>query len=338
MFETDAELDFALSHPTPEVVDVLGRLAGDILLLGVGGKMGLSLARMARRASDLAGVPRKVIGVSRFRTHGQTEFEACGITTITCDLLDEHSVEQLPDAPNVIAMAGMKFGSSGNEPLTWAMNAYMPAIICRRFRNSRIVAFSTGNIYGLTDVKGIGSKEADPPCPVGEYAMSCLGRERIYQYFSQVLNIPLALIRLNYACDLRYGVLVDLALKIWKGEPIDLGMGYFNTIWQGDANAMVLRAFELTKSPSWIVNVTGEEKLLVRDVCQTLARKMGRDVVFTGLESTTALLSDSTLGFQTLGRPTVSASELIEWVANWVLKGGRSLGKPTHFESRDGQF
>src|SRR2546426_11108791 len=242
--ETVEQLEDLLSEPTPGVIETLGRLEGDLILLGVAGKMGPTLARMAKRASDLAKVQRRVVGVSRFSSREQeTQLQAHGIETIRCDLLDEESIARLPEVLNVIYMVGFKFGATGQEATTWAMNSYLPGVICRKFRRSKIVAFSTGNVYGLTPVSGGGSRETDVPNPVGEYAMSALGRERVCEYFSRSLKIPMALIRLNYAAELRYGVLVDLAQRVWAEQPIDLAMGYFNTIWQGDANAMTLQAF-----------------------------------------------------------------------------------------------
>jgi nucleoside-diphosphate-sugar epimerase len=237
-----------------------------------------------------------------------------------------------------VFLVGRKFGSTGDEATTWAMNSYLPGLVCRRYRHSRIVALSTGNVYGLTPVASGGSREDDPPRPVGEYAMSCLGRERVFEYFSRALGIPTALIRLNYACDLRYGVLVDIAQRIRDGEPVDLGMGYFNTIWQGDANAMILRAVDQVAAPPWVVNVTGAEILPVRTVSKRLERLMNKAVRFVGTESETALLSDARRGIEKLSPPRVSADRLIDWVGDWVGRGGRSLGKPTHFESREGKF
>ncbi|HKB06310.1 MAG TPA: NAD-dependent epimerase/dehydratase family protein [Gemmataceae bacterium] len=335
---TEAELDDRLSEPTPEVVATLGRLAGDIIVLGIAGKMGPTLARMARRASDAAGVRRRVIGVARFSAGGESELRADGIEPIRGDLLDAAAVARLPDAANVVFLAGRKFGSTGDEAATWATNAYLPGLVCERYRQSRIVALSTGNVYGLVPVAGGGSREDDPPRPVGEYAMSCLGRERVFEHFSRQSGTPVALVRLNYACDLRYGVLVDLARKVWGGEAIGLGMGYFNTIWQGDANAMVLRAFDRTASPPFAVNVTGPEVLSVRDVAERFGRLMNRSARFSGKEADTALLSDARRGLGMLGAPRVTADRLIEWVSDWVMRGGRSLDKPTHFESRDGRF
>src|SRR5579884_2281353 len=236
--QSEEQLEALLSEPTPAVVATLSRLSGDLLLLGVAGKMGPSLARMARRAFDAAGVRRRVIGVARFSSGDEGALHTYGIETIRCDLLNEAEVDRLPEVENVLFMTGRKFGSSGGEALTWAMNSYLPALVCRKYRQSRIVAFSTGNIYGLSPVRNGGSCESDTPNPVGEYAMSCLGRERIFEYFSRTFGTRMALIRLNYACDLRYGVLVDVARRIWSGQMIDLSMGYLNTIWQGDANAM----------------------------------------------------------------------------------------------------
>ncbi len=336
--DTEEQLEDLLSEPTAEVIDTLGRLPGDIVLLGVAGKMGPSLARMAKRASDAAGVRRRVIGVSRFSSGQQELLESHGIETIRCDLLNEDQLARLPEAANVVFMTGMKFGSTGAEALTWAMNAYLPGLVCRKYGGSRIVAFSTGNVYGLAPVADGGSREEDALQPVGEYAMSCVGRERIFEHFSRSHGIPMALIRLNYACDLRYGVLVDLAQSIWEGRTIDLGMGYLNTIWQGDANAMTLCAFDHVAAPPWVVNVTGPELLSVRVVCERLGQLLNKPVCFSGAEGATAFLSDARRGLELLGPLRVDAQRLVEWVAHWVKKGGRTLGKPTHFESRQGKY
>lgn len=333
------QLEVLLSEPTPGAIDTLRRLDGDLVLLGVGGKMGPTLARMARRASDLAGVKRRVIGVSRFSSpEEERKLQAHSVETIRCDLLDEDAVARLPDAPNVVFMTGMKFGSTGQEAMTWAMNAHLPSIVCKKWRRSRIVAFSTGNVYGLVPVSSGGSREGDALNPIGEYAMSCLGRERMFEHFSRTLGIPMALVRLNYACELRYGVLVDLAQKVWRNEPIDLGMGHFNVIWQGDANAMSLQAFELLASPAAVVNLAGPELLSVRAVATDLGKRMFKTPRFAGTESDTALLSDAQPVLKRFGPPRVSADQLLTWVADWVMRGGPTLGKPTHFESRDGRF
>jgi nucleoside-diphosphate-sugar epimerase len=335
---TEDELEDRLSEPTAAVIETLGALGGDIIVLGVGGKMGPSLARMARRGSDAAGVRRRIVGVSRFRAGGETDLRKHGIEAISCDLLDAAAVAKLPDAANVLFLVGRKFGSTSDEAATWAINSYLPGVVCARYRGSRIVALSTGNVYPLVSVSGAGSRETDSPQPVGEYAMSCLGRERVFEHFSRAYGILVAVIRLNYACDLRYGVLVDLARKVLAGEPIDLSMGYFNTIWQGDAAALALRALVHAESPPSIVNVTGPEKLSVRVVAERFGQLMNRPVRFTGTEADTALLSDARYGLGLLGPLRVGADQLVEWVANWVTRGGRSLNKPTHFESRDGRF
>jgi nucleoside-diphosphate-sugar epimerase len=335
---TEEALEDLLSEPHAGVVDLMARLSGDLILLGVAGKMGPTLARMARRASDAAGVRRRVIGVARFSAGGQEALEAQGIETLRCDLLNADEVARLPDAANVLFMVGRKFGTAGDTATTWALNSYLPGLICRKYNRSHIVAFSTGNIYAFTPVERGGSQEDDSPAPVGEYGMSCLGRERVFEFFSRSLGIPLALVRLNYACELRYGVLVDLARRVWTEQPIDLAMGYLNTIWQGDANAMALRAFAHAATPPWVVNVTGPEQLSVRTVATRLGELMNKPVQFTGTEAATALLSNAERGLQTLGPVRVSAAQLIEWVAHWVMHGGRSLDKLTHFEARDGVF
>jgi nucleoside-diphosphate-sugar epimerase len=337
--ENVAILEERLSEPTDEVVETMRRLEGDIILLGVAGKMGPSLARMIVRASKIAGVRRRVFGASRFSDAAQfSTLREWGIETIRCDLLDERQVDQLPTVANVLYLAGMKFGATGNESQTWAMNAWLPAIVCTKFSRSRMVALSTGNIYGPAEVEHGGSSESDCLNPVGEYAMSCVGRERIFEHFSRTLGIPVAIVRLNYACDLRYGVLVDIAQSVWLSTPIDLATGYFNTIWQGDANAMILQSFNNVASPPWVVNVTGPELLSVRDVSQKLARLMGCEAILSGTESRTALLSDSRRARELFGEPRVNAEQLIAWAADWVMRGNPQLNKPTGFQSRDGTF
>lgn len=335
----ETHLEDLLSEPTPGVIAALGRLAGDLVILGVGGKMGPSLARMARRASEAAGVRRRVIGVARFSKPGlDRQLQSWGLETVSCDLLEEDQVARLPEAPLVMVMAGMKFGSTGQEALTWAQNAYLPAAICRRYRHSRVVAFSTGNVYGLSPVRLGGSLETDEVNPVGEYAQSCLGRERMYEYFSRRWQIPMALLRLNYATEMRYGVLMDIARKVFNGEPIDLAMGYLNALWQGDANAMALCAFEHTASPPEIVNLAGPELLSVRRLAEEFAGLLDKPVTFTGNEAEDALLSNGHKALRLFGPPRVPADQLVRWIADWVRRGGVTLGKPTHFEVRDGKF
>jgi nucleoside-diphosphate-sugar epimerase len=337
--ETVEQLEDRLSDPPGYLVEMMKRLSGDVVVLGVAGKMGPTLARMALRASESAGTKRRVIGVSRFSdAKEQSRLDEQGIETIKADLLDEEALRRLPDAANVIYMAGMKFGSTGNESLTWAMNTHLPALVSRRYGGSRIVAFSTGNVYGLSPVTLGGSTETDAVNPLGEYAMSCLGRERMFEHFSRTMKMPMAIIRLNYACELRYGVLVDLARRVWNGEPIDLAMGCFNVIWQGDANAMSLAALEQATSPPFVLNVSGPELLSVRRVCGQFGELMGKAVEFAGRESGDALLNNAQLSHSLYGYPRVSVGRMMEWIAKWVMAGGAELGKPTHFEARDGKF
>jgi nucleoside-diphosphate-sugar epimerase len=336
--DTD-QLDDLLSEPTPLAVETLARLDGDLLFLGVGGKMGPTLARMARRATDAAGARRRVIGAARF---SNPEHEAWlrrhGVETVRCDLLDPAQVERLPDAANVVFMTGMKFGSTGQEALTWAMNCHLPALAAQRFRRSHIVAFSTGNVYGLTPVALGGSRETDALNPTGEYAMSCVGRERMFEHFGRTLGTPAAILRLNYATELRYGVLVDVAQRIWAGQPVPLAMGHFNALWQGDANAMALCAFAHVGRPPFVVNLAGPETLSVRRVAEEFGRLLDRPVTFTGSEAPDALLSNGQLGHQLFGYPRVGPRQMIAWVAAWVKRGGPTLDRPTHFESREGRF
>jgi nucleoside-diphosphate-sugar epimerase len=335
----EEQLEDLLSTPSDAAVRTLGHVEGDLLLLGVAGKMGPTLARMARRASDRAGVKRRVIGVSRFSKPGsETALQGHGVETIRGDLLDESFLSSLPEAPHVIYMTGMKFGASGSPAQTWAMNVHLPALVCRRFRHSRIVAFSTGNVYPLVPIDSGGSHETDPTGPVGEYAMTALGRERMFEYFSQSLGIPTTLVRLNYAVEMRYGVLVDIARQVWAGEVIDLSMGYANVIWQGDANAMALAALADTTCPPLIVNVAGPERVSVRATAEAFGRLLGKTPRFSGSEAPTALLSNGTKARQRYGRPRVTCAQMIHWIAHWIRSGGPTLDKPTHFEVRNGTF
>lgn len=333
------QLEDLLSEPTEGVVETFARLNGDLIVLGVAGKMGPTLARMARRASDAAGVARRIYGVARFTDAAlSAQLERAGIEPIRADLLEPGALDRLPEVPNVLYLAAMKFGSTGQEARTWAMNCFLPGLVARRYPSSRIVAFSTGNVYGLVPVTSGGSKETDPPRPEGEYAMSCLGRERIFEYHSRENGTPTALIRLNYATEMRYGVLVDIAQRVQAGEPVDLSMGYLNAIWQGDANAMTLRAFDHVASPSAIFNVTGPETLRVLEVAERFGAILGRPVTFRGTEAPDALLNDARRTLDLFGPPRVVADRMIVWIADWVRRGGPSLDKPTHFESRDGRF
>ena len=317
----------------------MGRLQGDILILGAGGKMGPTLALLAKRASDAAAAPRKIIGAARFSAPSvRRKLASWGIETIRADLLDRQAVNALPTVPNVIFMAGQKFGTVGNQALTWAVNTHAPAIVAEKFRASRIVVFSTGNVYPLTAVEDGGPDEESPLGPVGEYAQSALGRERTFEYFSRRNRAPVAVVRLNYAVELRYGVLRDIGDKVFHGRPIDLAMGYVNAIWQRDANSAALRLLEYCASPPFVLNVTGTETLAVRSIAQRFAARFGAAAQFTGTESRTALLSNAAKYAAILGPPETAIDETIDRVADWIRRGGATLGKPTHFEERGGNF
>jgi nucleoside-diphosphate-sugar epimerase len=332
-------LEDLLSEPTPAVVDALRQHEGDLLILGVGGKMGPTLARMAARASQLAGSQRRIYGVARFSNPQLPAWlEKYGVHPWQADLLDPQQVARLPDAALVVLMTALKFGASGRPGDTWAVNCWLPATICQRYAHSSLVAFSTGNVYPLTPVVRGGSVETDPLEPVGEYAASCVGRERLYDYFSRKQGTRISIIRLNYACELRYGVLVDLARQILAGEPIDLTMGAVNVIWQGDANAMALASFARTNSPPFVVNVAGPETLSVRRVCQQLGHRLGKEPLFHGEEGMDALLSNGQLGHRLFGYPRVPVQRLIDWIADWLLRGDEVWDRPTKFQVRDGTF
>lgn len=327
-----AELEDALSRPSDDDVAAVRRLDGDILILGAAGKMGPSLAHLCSRAFLAGGVARRVIAASR------SFVNVPGVEAVRCDLLDRHQVAALPECPHVLYLAGRKFGSSGSPELTWAMNTLVPSIVAERFRGSRMVAFSTGNVYPFRPAVSGGSRETDAPAPVGEYAQSCLGRERIFEYFCSRYRTPCLLLRLNYAVDLRYGVLVDIARKVFAGEPVDLTVPAFNAVWQRDASSYALRSLELCSSPPRVLNVTGAEILRVRDCAEFFAARFGRECRFQGAEGPVALLSDPAACYRLLGPPAVNARLLMETVADWVQSGGSSLEKPTHFEVADGKF
>lgn len=333
------QLEDRLTQPGSALLEDIRHITGDILILGVGGKMGPSLAILAKRAFKEGGMSNRVIGVSRFSDPDKREYlEKQGVETIAGDLLDEDFLDALPAAPNVIFMAGQKFGSTGQEDFTWAMNTYLPGRIAERFKQARIVAFSTGNVYPFTDVNSSGAKEDTPTGPVGEYAQSCLGRERMFQYFAKKNTTPTLIYRLNYALDLRYGVLNDIARKVWTEQPIDLSMGYVNVIWQGDANAYAIRSLLHCQSPANLLNVTGPEKLSLRALAETFGERFQKKPRFVGEPMPTALLSNATKCFQLMGPPEVNAETLIDWTVDWVQEGGEALGKPTKFQVRDGKF
>lgn len=329
-------LEDELSRPFEEDVAFMRSISGDIMLLGAGGKMGPSLARRARRAADEAGGSRRIFAVSRFGSDSaKRQLSAWGVEPISCDLLDRTRIAGLPDCANVLFLAGRKFGSTENLPLTWATNALLPALVMERFRGSRIVALSSGNIYPLVIRP---ANEQTPPGPVGEYAQSVLARERIFEYFSARDATPLAIIRLNYAIDLRYGVLLDIGERVWQRRPVSLAMGSVNVIWQGDANSACLRALALAAAPPMVLNVTGAEILRVRSIAERFGEIFGVEPTFEGNESSTALLSDSSLSCRLLGPPRTSPERMIDVTAEWIRAGMPTLNKPTHFEVRNGAF
>jgi nucleoside-diphosphate-sugar epimerase len=329
----EAELEDLLSQPSDEDRQAARALGPELLVLGAAGKMGPSLAHRAVRAGFA------VTAVSRFGDAARrAQLEAWGVRTIARDLLAPGACDTLPDAPNVIFMAAKKFGTAGDSASTWAINGFLPGLVAQRYRQSRIVAFSSGNVYPLTPIERGGSVETDEPDPVGEYAQSVVARERTFEYFSKIHGTPVCLLRLNYAVEMRYGVLVDLARKVWEGRPVDLAMGYANVIWQGDATSGALRALGLAASPPAPLNLTGPELLSVRWLAARFGELLGKTPVLEGEERETALLSNAARCHELFGDPQVPLDVLMGWVADWVMRGGASLNKPTHFEVRDGRF
>ncbi|MBI3790318.1 MAG: epimerase [Gemmatimonadetes bacterium] len=334
-----AALEERLSRPDDGVVAALRACPGDVLVLGAGGKMGPSLARMAWRAAQAAGDGRRVIAVARWHDPAaRTALDADGVTTLACDLEDPAALAALPDAPNIIYMAGQKFGTQDAPSRTWALNAVLPARCLARWPDARWVAFSTGNVYALARAAGPFARETDLPAPIGEYAMSCLGRERAFEDAALLRGTRSAIVRLNYAVDLRYGVLVDIGRRVRDGEPVDVTMGWVNVIWQGDANRMALRLLAHASAPPCTVNVTGPERLSVRDVAERFGGRLGILADVRGAEAPEALLSDTTRMHELLGAPEIQAPVLIEWVAAWLERRNPLLAKPTRFEVRDGAF
>jgi len=337
--ENEEQLDLLLSTPTPGAIETVSRMKGDLILLGVGGKMGPSLALMAKRAAEAAQRSMRVIGVSRFSNPElRNQLKKNNIETISCDLLDRKALNKLPHVENVIFMAGWKFGSTGKESYLWAMNTYLPGLVAERFKDSRIVAFSTGNVYPFSANDTGGCRESDPTGPVGEYAQSCLGRERIFSYFSEIHQTPCTIIRLNYAVEMRYGVLVDIGQKVYSQIPIPMAMGHVNVIWQGDANAQSLQCFDLCESPPKIMNITGLKTLSVRWIAEEFGRRFGQKPILTGCEEPTSLLNNASQAKKRFGAPTVSIDKMIDWIAHWIEIGGATLAKPTRFEGREGKF
>jgi nucleoside-diphosphate-sugar epimerase len=339
MIETVGQLEEALTDPPDDLVADLARLEGDLLVLGCSGKMGPTLAILARTALDRVGGNRRVLAASRFTdTAARARLDRAGIETIPADLLDRRQVEALPDAANVVFMVGSKFGTAGAEYRTWATNALVPSWVAERYAASRIVVFSSGNVYPLVPVGSGGATEATPPEPVGEHAQSCLARERIFEHHSRAAGTRVTLFRLNYAVELRYGVVMDVGLAVHDGRPVDLSMGDVNVIWQGDANAYALRALTISDAPPRVLNVTGPETISVRWLAEQLGARLGKEPRFVGEESPTALLSNAAEAFRCFGYPRVPLGRVLDWTAGWIARGGPTLDKPTHFQERSGRF
>lgn len=329
-------LEDILSEPTEATRKTVSSLKGDIVVLGAGGKIGPTLAMMLKKASA---DKRDSYAVSRFSNQAiKNRIQQAGIETIEADLMDDSVYARLPYVENVFYLLGMKFGATGNQPLTWAQNTFVPTLVARHYRNARIVAFSTGNVYPLVDMSSGGAVEETAPDPVGEYAQSCLGRERMFQYFSQVHNTPVALVRLNYANEPRYGIIVDLTLKILADKPIDLTMGTVNLIWQRDANDYIIQAITLAKSPPAILNVTGPDTLSIRHLAGQIGNLLGRKPKFVSREAPTALLSNAARCFSLFGYPKTPLDEMVSFIVKWVASGKMVLNKPTKYDIRNGRF
>ncbi len=336
---SEETLNQLLVTPSAGMVEDMKKISGDIMILGAGGKMGPTLAVLAKNAVRAAGTNQRVIAVSRFSDpYAVKLLEENEVEIISADLLGDRALEQLPDAENIIYMAGRKFGTGSDAGATWAMNTSLPTLVTRRFRGANFVVFSTGNVYPMVPVTSGGCTETTPPAPVGEYAMSSLGRERVFEHAAQAYKSKVLIYRLNYAVDLRYGVFYDLARKILDDEPIDVATPCFNCVWQGYANEIAVRALLLADNPAARLNVTGPEVVSVRYAAEKLGQHLGRKPVFTGEENSHALLNNSGLCMEKFGYPSMGMNELIRWQAEWILSGGRHLNKPTHFEERAGKF
>jgi nucleoside-diphosphate-sugar epimerase len=328
-----------LLEPSDALIRDMTAIKGDIIILGAGGKMGPGIARLAKQAAERSGINKKIIAVSRFSETGvQEELEQEGIETISADLLEDEQLNALPEVKNVLYLAGTKFGTSGNASFTWAMNSYLPGRVARKFRDSNIVVFSTGNVYPLTPVTLGGATEHCAPEPVGEYAQSCLGRERLFQYYASKYHTPLLIYRLNYANDVSYGVLLEIAKNVKAGKPVELGMGSVNVIWQGDAAEIAIRSLLHCASPAKLLNVTGPETLSVRWIAEEFGRMFGQTPSFMNEELPTALLSNAAESFRLFGYPRVPVKQIMELLAAWLLQDGKISGKETHFQERKGKF
>lgn len=339
LLETIEDIENYLSTPSERLIKDIISITGDILILGIGGKMGPSLAKLTKRAIDCAGLDKKVIGASRFSNEETfKELTDFGIECIKVDLMNDDELSKLPNVENVIYMAGNKFGTFGNEHFTWAMNSYIPGRVALKYKESKIVVFSTGNIYPFTSIYNNGAKEDCRPSPIGEYAQSCLGRERVFEHFSIKNNTKILLFRLNYALDLRYGVLLEVAKSVWEERPLDLSMGYVNIIWQGDANEYAIRCLNHCEFPAKKLNITGPEVISIKWLALEFGKLFNRKPIFKNGSKNTALLNDSSQSHNLFGKPLISLNTIIHMTANWVKIGGKELSKPTHFQERKGAY
>lgn len=339
LIHTDAELEEVLTRPRPALMEFIHSVSSPLVILGAGGKMGPTLAVLAKRAARMAGHRLEVIAVSRFSDkEARASLERQGVKTVSADLLEREQVGRLPDSGNILYLVGLKFGTQQNPGGTWAANTLVPAHVAERYAESRIVALSTGNVYPLVPVRSGGALEKSALTPLGEYANAAVARERIFEYFARKQGTHVALVRLSYALDLRYGVLVDIARKVHSGAPIDVTSGYFNCIWQADANEMILRSLALTDNPPTAFNLTSPTIFSVRKVAARFSELIERPARFSGTESATAFLSNTEKMCSELGAPATPFETVLRWTAHWVKNGGRSLNKPTHFEVRDGAY
>ncbi len=336
---SEGELDEHLTRPSPALLAAIRHWSSPLVLIGAGGKMGPTLAVLAQRAAAAAGHPLEVIAASRFSNPAARDWlEARGVRTMACDLFDPKAAAQLPDTANLVYLVGLKFGTSNNAGATWAANTLVPARVCERFANARIVALSTANVYPATPVDSDGAEESATLEPVGEYGSAAVARERIFEFQSHRHGTPVVQLRLCYAVALRYGILSDIARRVVTGEPVPLANGWFNCIWQGDANEAALRALPLASSPPTALNLSRPERISVRAVANRFGELLGRRPVFSGTESDTALLINSGRLCRELGEPGIRVEQMIEWTAHWIRSDGRDLGRPTHFETRDGRY
>jgi nucleoside-diphosphate-sugar epimerase len=339
LLNAEEELDEVLTRPRPVLVDFIKTLNSPLVILGAGGKMGPTLAWLARRAAEAAGHTLDVFAVSRFTDEPARRWlESRGVRTLCTDLLDREALKRLPEAADVVYLVGRKFGTAQDAARTWAVNTLVPAYVAERFPRARMVVLSTGNVYPLVPVASGGSVESDALTPLGEYGNAAVARERLFEFFAQQYGTPICILRLNYAVDLRYGVLVDIARKVHAGETVNVATGYVNCIWQGDANEMILRSLALAQTPPQVLNLTGSVVLSVRGLALRFGELLGQTVHFTGTEADTALLSNTARACALLGPPPTALEKVMCWTAHWVKSGGRLFDKPTHFEVRDGSY